>query len=77
MLLVEDQLVVELKSVRRLDDIHFVVPRSYLKAVGRELGLLLNFSGTTLAIKRVVKQDDAPCCRVPGFRGSRVQTPDP
>ena len=76
-LLVEDQLVVELKSVKRLDDIHFVVPRSYLKAVGRELGLLLDFSGTTLAIKRVVKQDDTPCCSVPGFRGSRAQTPDP
>lgn len=76
-LLVEDQLVVELKSLKRLDDIHFVVLKSYLKAVERELGLLLNFSGTTLAIKRVVLQDEVTSCSsVPGFRGSRVQTPD-
>ena len=40
-LLVEDRFVVELKAVRRLEDIHFVIVRSYLKAVGREHALLL------------------------------------
>ena len=43
-LLVEGQIVVELKAIRNLEDIHFVVLRSYLKATGREHGLLLNFA---------------------------------
>jgi GxxExxY protein len=45
--------VVELKAVRRLDDIHFVTVRSYLHAPGKEHGLLLSFAKTTLEVKRV------------------------
>ena len=52
-LLVSDEIVVELKAVRRLDDIHFVTVRSYLHALGKEHGLLLNFAKTTLEVKRV------------------------
>ena len=73
-LLVEDQIVVELKAARRLEDIHFVIVRSYLKAVGREHGLLLNFAGCTLEIKRVSSRTAVePCpCSLPGFLGSRA-----
>ncbi len=52
-LFVFDQIVVELKAVNRLKDIHYVVVRSYLRAVDREHGLLLNFAKPTLEIKRV------------------------
>ena len=52
-LLVEDEVVVELKAVRRLEDIHFVIVRSYLKALARGNALLLNFAASTLEIKRV------------------------
>jgi len=52
-LLVAEQIVVELKTVKRFDDIHFVVLRSYLRATRREHGLLLNFAHSTLDIKRV------------------------
>jgi len=52
-LLVAEQIVVELKTVKRFDDIHFVVLRSYLRAARREHGLLLNFAHPTLDIKRV------------------------
>ena len=55
-LLVEDTIVVELKAVKALEDIHFAIVKSYLKAVGRVHGLLLNFSRTTLDIKRVIHQ---------------------
>ena len=48
-----DEIVVELKAVKALKDVHFVVVRSYLRALGRDHGLLLNFSGPTLTIKRV------------------------
>ncbi|MBI1993138.1 MAG: GxxExxY protein [Deltaproteobacteria bacterium] len=53
-LLVENEIVVELKSVRSFEDIHFRVLKSYLKAAHRKHGLLLNFAATTLQIKRVI-----------------------
>jgi len=52
-LFVFDEIVVELKAVTRLQDVHFVVVRSYLRAADREHGLLLNFAKPTLEIKRV------------------------
>jgi len=53
-LFVDDLIVVELKVVRELIPEHFAVVRSYLRAVGREHGLLLNFSRTTHEVKRVI-----------------------
>jgi GxxExxY protein len=53
-LLVENAIVVELKAVQELADIHFAQIRSYLKATGLKVGLLLNFAKPTLEIKRVV-----------------------
>lgn len=52
-LFVFDEIVVELEAVTRLEDVHFVVVRSYLRAADREHGLLLNFAKPTLEIKRV------------------------
>jgi GxxExxY protein len=46
--------VVDLKAIKNLEDIHFAVVRSQLKAVGRQHGLLLNFAKTTLEPKRVI-----------------------
>lgn len=48
------QVVVELKTVRRFENVHFAVVRSYLKSLGLRHGLLLNFSAVTLEIKRVI-----------------------
>ena len=55
-LLVEDDLVVELKAVDSLANIHTAVVLSYLKATGKRLGLLMNFHEVVLkdGIKRVV-----------------------
>jgi len=53
-LIVENEIIVELKAVKELGDIHFVQLRSYLKATGLKVGLLLNFSKPTLEVKRVV-----------------------
>ena len=49
--LVEGKIVVELKAVSRLEDIHFAIGRSYLKAISLEDGLLFNFATTPLTIK--------------------------
>ena len=53
-LLVEQLIVVELKTIRNIEDIHFSIARSYLKALGLKHGLILNFAKTTLEIKRVI-----------------------
>ncbi|NVL90690.1 MAG: GxxExxY protein [Desulfobacterales bacterium] len=53
-LLVENKIIVELKAVKELSDVHFAQLRSYLKATGMKVGLLLNFSKPTLEVRRVV-----------------------
>jgi GxxExxY protein len=53
-LVVENQVIVELKAVKELADIHFAQLRSYLKATKLRIGLLLNFAKPTVEIKRVV-----------------------
>ena len=55
-LLVDGELVVELKAVDKLRDIHTAKMISYLKAGNFELGLLLNFNVPLLkqGIRRVV-----------------------
>jgi GxxExxY protein len=53
-LVVENKIIVELKAVKELTDIHFAQLRSYLKATGLKIGLLLNFSKPRLEIRRVV-----------------------
>ena len=52
-LLVEDQLVVELKTVEELHKKHYAQVRSYLKAANRPVGLLANFSDFQLDPRRV------------------------
>ena len=53
-LVVENQIIVELKAVKEFTDVHYAQLRSYLKATGLKVGLLLNFAKSTLEIKRVV-----------------------
>lgn len=43
-LLVEDLVIVELKSVQRLEPVHHLQVLTYLRLSGRWLGLLLNFN---------------------------------
>lgn len=52
-LLVEGALVVELKVTRALENIHFAVVRSYLRATQLSHGLLLNFAACPLEVRRV------------------------
>ena len=53
-ILVEGELVVELKCVERLTGEHTAQCLNYLKASGKQLCLLLNFQKSRLDVKRVV-----------------------
>jgi GxxExxY protein len=55
-LLVEDAVLVELKTVKTLDQAHRLQCVNYLKATGLHLCLLLNFGNSRLEIKRVVNR---------------------
>jgi GxxExxY protein len=52
-LLVNAELLVELKVAKALDDVHLAQCLNYLKATGLKTCLLLNFGKPTLEIKRV------------------------
>ena len=54
--LVERKIIVELKAVSELEDIHFAIGRSYLKATNLDDGLLFNFATTPLTIKRFCRE---------------------
>jgi GxxExxY protein len=52
-LFVENELVIELKTVDALHKKHYAQVRSYLKAVRQTVGLLLNFADFQLNARRV------------------------
>ena len=54
--LVEGKIVVELKAVSEIEDIHFAIGRSYLKVTNLEDGLLFNFATAPLTIKRFCRE---------------------
>lgn len=52
-LLVENEIIVELKTVEDLNKKYYAQVRSYLAALNKEVGLLVNFSGYSVDIRRV------------------------
>ena len=59
-LYVADLTVVELKAVKAIEDVHFAVVRSYLRAAGRQHGLIIDFAKPTLEAKRVLASEWPP-----------------
>jgi GxxExxY protein len=53
-LIVNDTIVVELKAVKNIEDVHFAIVKSYLKALGKEHGLIINFCKKVVEVKRVI-----------------------
>ena len=52
---VESKVMVELKAVVQLEDVHLAQAINYLEAYGLDIGLLINFGNTSLQFKRVSK----------------------
>jgi GxxExxY protein len=54
--LVEGKILVELKAVVELENVHLAQAKNYLEAFNLEVGLLLNFGATSLQFKRLIKK---------------------
>ena len=53
-LIVEDSVLLELKAIDKLQNIHMAQMLNYLKATGIKLGLLVNFKQPKAEIKRIL-----------------------
>ena len=51
--IVEGKVLIELKAVIRLEDVHLAQALNYLTAYQIEKGLLINFGSTSLEVKRL------------------------
>lgn len=64
-ILIDDTIIIEVKSVRQIADVHQKQLLSYLKLTGRPLGLLINFNvpilhdGISRTINTVSRQENA------------------
>ncbi len=56
-LLVEEKVLVEIKAVRLLDELHTAQAMNYLKASGMPICLLINFGRPKIEIRRFVPHD--------------------
>lgn len=50
---VEDKIMVEIKSLIKLENVHLAQAMNYLEAYKMEIGLLLNFGAKSLEFKRI------------------------
>ena len=56
-LLVEGSVLVELKAVKAIDNVHFAQCMNYLKATGLEVCLLINFGMPRIEVKRILNRN--------------------
>ena len=52
-IVVEDVIILELKAIRNIENIHFAQCQNYLKATGKKLGLVINFGEDKVKVRRV------------------------
>lgn len=52
---VEGKIMVELKAIILLEDVHLAQAINYLEAYNMDIGLLINFGSRSLQFKRVMK----------------------
>lgn len=52
-ILINDEIIVELKTIKSIENIHIAQCINYLKATDKKLGLILNFGNPKVEIKRI------------------------
>ena len=50
---VEDKIMVEIKALVKLEDVHLAQAKNYLEAYNMQIGLLINFGCKSLEFKRI------------------------
>jgi GxxExxY protein len=55
-LVVDGELLIEIKAIKAFDEIHTAQCLNYLKATGLNICLLINFGSPKVAVKRIVHQ---------------------
>ena len=53
----EDEVMVELKALVQLEDVHLAQGLNYLAAYNLDKGLLINFGGRSLEVKRLFRKN--------------------
>jgi GxxExxY protein len=53
-MVVENEIIVELKTVKKLDNIHVSQCLNYLKATNKKIALLINFGSPSVQVKRII-----------------------
>ena len=53
--LVEEKVLVELKAITKLENVHLAQALNYIEAFKLEIGLLINFGNTKLEFRRLIK----------------------
>ena len=56
--IVEDCVIVEIKAVIRLEDVHLAQAKNYVVAYNYPIGLLINFGSNSLEFKKVFNNND-------------------
>lgn len=52
----EEKIMVELKAIIQLENVHLAQAKNYLEAYNIQVGLLINFGSTSLQFKRLENQ---------------------
>lgn len=56
---VENDIIVEIKAVINLENVHLAQAKNYVVAYNKSIGLLINFGATSLQFKKVFNQKEA------------------
>jgi len=54
--LIDEKIIVEIKAIIQLEDVHLAQAINYLEAYNLEVGLLINFGAKSLEFKRVMNK---------------------
>ncbi len=58
--IVEGEVVVEIKALIKLEDVHLAQAKNYVVAYDKKVGLLINFGARSLEFKKVYNSKDNP-----------------
>lgn len=68
--IIENKLVIELKALIKLEDVHLSQAKNYLTAYNFETGLLINFGSASMEYKRIFRSEKSSKSLNPGHPDS-------